>query len=91
MTIEIIARPGLPRLGILRVEERGLTFGIAAPAEKGKANDELIATIALLAKVSRSEVSIIRGTGTRNKVIRIASADATTLAARLARIEAKQR
>ena len=68
-----------------------MTIGISAPAEKGKANDELIATVAQLAQVSRSEVSIIRGASTRNKVIRIASADATTLAARLASIEAKQR
>jgi uncharacterized protein YggU (UPF0235/DUF167 family) len=83
VTIEIVARPGSQRLGLLRVEPRGLVIGIASPAEKGKANQELIATIADMAGVARGAVSILRGAGTRNKVVRIASVQPSEIARRL--------
>ncbi len=83
MTIEIVARPGSQRRGLLRVERRGLVIGVASPAEKGKANDELIATIADIAGVARGAVSILRGAVTRNKVVRIATAKPSEVARRL--------
>ena len=93
MTIEIVARPGSQRRGLLRVEPRGPVIGLASPAERGKANDELIATIADIAGVARGEVSILRGAGTRNKVVRIATAQPAATAERLlnASTEAKQK
>jgi len=93
VTIEIVARPGSQRRGLLRVERRGLVIGVASPAEKGKANDELIAAIAGIAGVARGAVSILRGAGTRNKVVRIASAQPSEVARRLSVLagEAKQR
>jgi uncharacterized protein (TIGR00251 family) len=93
VTIEIVARPGSQRRGLLRVEPRGVVIGVASPAEKGKANDELIATIADMAGVTRGEVSILRGAGTRNKVVRIATAQPSEIARRLSMLvdEAKQR
>jgi uncharacterized protein (TIGR00251 family) len=83
VTLEIVARPGSQRRGLLRVEPRGLIVDVASPAEKGKANDELIARIAKIAGVPRAEVSIIRGGGTRNKVVRIRSERPSELAHRL--------
>lgn len=93
MTIEIVARPGSQRRGLLRVEPRGLVIGLASPAEKGKANDELIATIADVAGVARGEVSILRGAGTRSKVVRIVTTQPSEIARRLSMLaeEAKQR
>ena len=93
MTIEIVARPGSQRRGLLRVEPRGLVIGLASPAEKGKANDELIAAIAALAEVPRAEVSILRGTSAREKIVRIATAQPTEVARQLCVLaaEAKQR
>jgi uncharacterized protein len=93
VTLEIVARPGSSRHGLLRAEARGLVIGVASPAEKGKANAELIAAIAEMAGVSRGEVSILRGAGGRNKVVRIASAEPSEIARRIfAGIErAKQR
>ena len=61
VTIEVLARPGSRRIGLLRVEARGLVIGVASPAEKGRANEELIATIANMAGVPRDKVSILRG------------------------------
>ena len=59
----------------------------------GKANDELLATIADVAGVARGEVSILRGASTRSKVVRIATAQPLEIARRLFALaeEAKQR
>jgi uncharacterized protein (TIGR00251 family) len=93
VTIEIFARPGSQRRGLLKVEPRGLAIGVAAPAEKGHANEELIATIAEMARVPRGAVTILRGTASRSKVFRIATSAPSDLARRLEELkpEAKQR
>lgn len=89
VTVEIVARPGSPRHGLLRIEDRGLVIGIASPAEKGKANEELVETVARIADVARSAVSIIRGTGSRTKVVQIASANPGALAGKLSGLSLK--
>ena len=93
VTIEVVARPGSQRRGLLKVESRGLVIGVASAAEKGHANEELIATIAEMAKVPRGAVTILRGTATRAKVFRIATRAPSDLARRLEALtsEAKQR
>jgi len=93
VTIEVVARPGSQRRGLLRVEPRGLVIGLASPAEKGKANEELIATIAEVAGVHRREVSILRGAASRTKVLQIATAQPAEITSRLlgASVIAKQR
>jgi uncharacterized protein (TIGR00251 family) len=58
-------------------------IGLASPAEKGKANEELIGIIAEIAGTARREVSILRGAATRNKVIRIETADPDVVADRV--------
>jgi uncharacterized protein (TIGR00251 family) len=75
---------------VLGVGARGLMIGIASPAEKGKANEELIGVIADIAGTARREISIVRGAATRNKVTRIASAHPDVVAARIIRM-AKQK
>ncbi len=93
VTIEIVARPGSQRPGLLRVESRGLVIGVASPAEKGKANHELIATVADMVEVARGEVAILRGIGTRNKVVRIATTHPSEMVRRICELtsKAKQR
>ncbi len=83
VTIEIAARPGSPRRGILRVDEQGPVIGIRAPAEKGKANQELVEIVADLAGVPRAAVTVVRGAGSRRKVLRIAAADNLSAAKKL--------
>lgn len=83
VTIEITARPGSPRRGILRVGEQGPVIGLGAPAEKGRANQELLEIVADLARVPRAAVSILRGAGARRKVLRVAAVDNVCAAKRL--------
>jgi uncharacterized protein len=82
VTIQVLARPGSSRQGVIRLEERGVVTGLHSKAEKGKANEELIEAIAKFASVPRSSVSIIQGAGARNKVLRIATADPKKTACR---------
>ena len=92
MTVEVVARPGSPRRGVLRKQTRGLVIGLAAPAEKGKANEELIALVAELAGVARRDIRILRGASARIKTLRIADADPQKIAARILRAaSAKQK
>src|ERR1700691_1010201 len=83
VTIEVLAHPGSPRRGVLRVEARGLVIGLAAAAEKGKANEALIALVADLAGVARRDVTILRGESARTQTLLIADADPQKIAARL--------
>lgn len=82
-SIEIAARPGASRSEIRGIDGRGLTVAVAAPPERGKANDELIRLIAKIAGVSRSAVSIIKGDTARHKTLRIETASPALCAAKL--------
>ena len=48
-----------------------LQVRVSAPPIKGKANKELIAVLSRLLGVGKSQIDIIRGHTTRNKVIAI--------------------
>jgi uncharacterized protein YggU (UPF0235/DUF167 family) len=57
--------------------------GLAAPPEKGRANEELIELLAGAARVSRSSVNIMRGSAAREKLVAIATYDPAAIATRL--------
>ena len=78
-----MARPGASRIGILRVDPRGLVIGVAAAPERGKANAELIETVARMAGVARSAVELIAGAAARQKSLRITCGDSAAIAAKL--------
>jgi uncharacterized protein len=83
VTIEIVARPGASRRGIVRLDPRGLIIALSAAPEKGKANDELIEYLARELKVARSTIAIVRGDSSRRKTVRIEPCDPAATAARL--------
>jgi uncharacterized protein YggU (UPF0235/DUF167 family) len=82
--LKVMARPGASRVGLLRVDPRGLAIGIAARPERGKANAELINTVAQMAGVTRSAVELVAGGSARPKSLRISCSDPAAVAARLA-------
>jgi uncharacterized protein YggU (UPF0235/DUF167 family) len=84
VTLKVMARPGASRVGLLRVDSRGMVIGVAAAPERGKANAELIETVARMAGVARSTVELAAGTAARRKSLRITCADPAAIAARLA-------
>jgi uncharacterized protein YggU (UPF0235/DUF167 family) len=84
VTLNVMARPGASHVGLLRVDPRGLVIGIAATPERGKANAELINTVAQMAGVARSAVELVAGASARQKSLRISCSDPAAIAARLA-------
>lgn len=88
LRLELQARPGRPRTrptGVKPLADGGvaLAVDVAAPPEDGKANDELVATLAKLLGLQRSAVRIAVGTSARRKSLTI-DGDPATLAVRLA-------
>ena len=75
VTVQVVARPGASRQGIVRVEPRGLVVALNSLPEKGRANDELIDFLARIASVPRSTITIVRGETSRHKTIRMTVPD----------------
>lgn len=90
ITMRILARPGSTRRGIIRLDPRGLVIALNAAPDKGKANDELIAYLARTLKLPRASIAIVSGATSRNKTIRIASAEPAKLAAIVSALAAAQ-
>jgi len=84
VTLKVIARPGASRVGLLRVDPRGLVIGIAATPERGKANAKLINMVAQMAGLARSAVELVAGASALQKSLRISCSDPAAIAARLA-------
>jgi hypothetical protein len=59
-------------LGVKEVMEDGtLKFSVKAPADKGKANQELVRFLAKELGVTKDDISIINGWTSRSKLIKI--------------------
>ena len=52
-------------------EKNGLKVWVNAPAEKGKANQEVIKTLSKHFSVPKSSIKIIKGHKNQNKIIKI--------------------
>ena len=84
--IEVTARPGASRRGVIGVTRDRLVVAINSPPNKGKANDELVEYLAHEMRVPRSALLIVRGETARRKTIRIVTHEPTRVAARLRQI-----
>jgi uncharacterized protein (TIGR00251 family) len=72
---EVRAKPRASRSKIVGVKPDGggaLDVAIAAPPVDGAANEELVATLARALGVARSHVAIVRGEGSRAKLVEVA-------------------
>lgn len=66
--------PGASRTRVAGVVGDRVKIAVAAPAEKGKANDALVAHVAKLVGVRRREVTVASGLTSPLKLLRIAGA-----------------
>jgi uncharacterized protein (TIGR00251 family) len=68
--------PNKPESKVVGVSEDGtIRIEIKAPPNEGKANKELINTIAKILGLNKSQVIILKGSTSKNKLIRIISID----------------
>ena len=89
--IEVTARPGTSRRGVIGVTGDRLVIGVNSRPEKGKANDELIEYLAKEIRVPRSALhDSPRAETSRRKTIRIVTHEPAKAAARLRQISKRK-
>ena len=76
MKLRIKVIPGAQRTEVIGWMANGvLKVRVQAPPEKGKANEELVKYFAKQLRLSRSEISIIKGRGSREKTLGLPDID----------------
>jgi hypothetical protein len=70
-TVEIRLKPSAKRPGITVAEDGDVRVAVSSPPVEGRANAELIATLAKRLGVPKSSCSIIRGATARTKVVAV--------------------
>ena len=81
--LHLTVSPGAARSELLRSPEGELRVRVAAPAREGKANKELLRFLAARLGLSPSRVRLVRGEGSRHKVVEVEGLTATELNERL--------
>jgi uncharacterized protein (TIGR00251 family) len=79
------AKPRAKKTGIRGERGEALEIAVAAPPVEGAANDELVRTLAEALAVPRRDVRIVRGEGSRSKVVEVRGLGVDEVRARLAR------
>jgi uncharacterized protein len=71
LLVEIKAMPGAARSRIAGIRDGALLVRVAAPPEKGKANEELRSCLAEALGISKSEVELVSGATSRRKRVSV--------------------
>lgn len=70
-TLQVKVKPNARQSGLERSDDGTWLARVKSPPVDGKANEELIRTIADYFKVRKAQVSIVRGSAGRLKLVRI--------------------
>ena len=81
--LDVWVMPGAKRSEIVGVIEGRLRLRLAAPAREGRANDELVRFLAKILGKRRSDITVELGGSARRKLVRVAAATSTDVAAQL--------
>ena len=81
--LDVWVMPGAKRSEIMGVTEGRLRLRLAAPAREGRANDELVRFLAKMLGKRRSDITVELGGSSRRKLVRVAAATSTDVAAQL--------
>ena len=83
MELRVWVQPAAARSEIVGLHGEALKIRIAAPAREGRANETLVEFLADFLGLSRSQIAIIRGEKTREKVLFLRGIKAEELAGKL--------
>ncbi|XP_005176933.3 UPF0235 protein C15orf40 homolog [Musca domestica] len=78
--IRILAKPGAKNNGITDISTEGVGVQIAAPPSEGEANAELVKYLSKVLQLRKSDVSLDKGSRSRNKIVMV-SKGVTTMEA----------
>ena len=81
--ISVHVKPNAQKSQIMGYKDEYLELRIAAPPDKGKANEELVAFLAKSLGVAKGDVNILSGATARRKVVGIAGLDGEEVVRRL--------
>lgn len=71
VTVRVKAKPGARQDAVLGVRGAELLVSVRAPAEKGRANDEIVRVLAAALGVSRDSVVLKLGGASPHKVLQV--------------------
>lgn len=77
IAIKILAKPGAKQNGITDIGLEGVGVQIAAPPSEGEANAELVKFLSKVLGLRKSDVSLDKGSRSRNKIILISKGVST--------------
>ncbi len=80
---EVHAKPRAKASAVRGVREGALEVSLAAPPVDGAANDELVRVLSRALDVPKSHVTIVRGEGSRTKLVSVAGITVSELTTRL--------
>ena len=72
-TIKVRVQPKASKNEVLGYQGDTLRLRVTAPPEGGKANEEVISLLAEALGVAKSQISILQGYASRNKLVAVAS------------------
>jgi uncharacterized protein (TIGR00251 family) len=84
--LPVRAQPGAKRTGVVGEHGGRLKVAVTAIAEKGKANEALVEAVAEAFGLRRSQVTLVSGQTSNQKVFRLAGARLDVLQATLAEL-----
>lgn len=74
--IRLRVAPGAARSGVVGRHGDGWKVRVAAAPERGKANDELVDLLAEVLRVRETDVAVVTGRASRDKVVAVTGIDA---------------
>lgn len=83
-TFRVRCRPGAPRTRATGEHAGALKLDVAAPPERGKANDEVVRFVAALLDRPSGAVRLLAGASSREKTLFVSGITAAAVSARLA-------
>lgn len=69
--LQIFVKPNAKRTELVKINELGLNIALHAKPHEGEANKELIGYLAKFFDVPKSQVVILRGQSSRNKIVSV--------------------
>jgi uncharacterized protein len=86
-TVTVRVQPGAKRNAVVGLHGDAVKIALSAPPVDGKANEALIAFVAESVGLPRARVSLVAGTASRSKVLRITGKSAAEVRAALLPVE----
>jgi len=71
VVVRLHVQPGAARTGVLGRHGEALKVAVAAPADKGRANEAVLALVAEVLAVPRSAVALVGGAKNRQKRVEV--------------------